>query len=51
VGVVRDFRIGRDLSLGIGGLADVNFVPGALAGAYGGRNPVGAMAFVRVKVG
>jgi hypothetical protein len=50
VGAVRDFRIGRDLSLGVGGLADVNFVPGALAGAYGGRNPVGAMAFVRVKV-
>jgi hypothetical protein len=50
VGAVRDFRIGRDLSLGIGGLADVNFVPGALAGSYGGRNPVGAMAFARLKI-
>ena len=49
-GAVRDFRIARDLSLGFGGLVAVNFVPGALAADYGSRNPLGAMAFVRVKI-
>jgi hypothetical protein len=50
VGTVRDFRIAKDLSLGGGGLFAVNFVPDGLAPLYGGHNPTGAMAFVRLKL-
>jgi hypothetical protein len=50
IGAVRDFRIADHWSIGGGGLAAVNFVPDALAPAYGGHNPTGAMAFVRLKL-
>ena len=50
VGAVRDFRIADHFSLGAGGLVAINFVPGALDGLYGGSNPIGAMAFVRLKL-
>ena len=50
LGAVRDFRIANHFSLGAGGLFAVNFVPEDLAGFYGGRNPTGAMAFVRLKL-
>jgi hypothetical protein len=50
IGTVRDFRIADHWSVGGGGLVAVNFVPDALAPAYGGHNPTGAMAFVRVKL-
>ncbi|GAA4037875.1 hypothetical protein GCM10022281_18180 [Sphingomonas rosea] len=50
-GAVRDFRIADRVKLGVGGLLSVNFVPAGLAPEYGGRNPLGAMAFVRLKVG
>ena len=50
LGAVRDFRIGDHFSLGAGGLAALNFVPGALQPLYGGPNPVGVMGFVRVKL-
>ena len=50
LGAVRDFRIAKNWSIGAGGLFAVNFVPDALAGAYDGHNPVGAMAFVRLKL-
>jgi hypothetical protein len=50
LGAVRDFRVADHLSLGAGGLFAVNFVPDALASAYGGRNPSGAMGFVRLKL-
>jgi hypothetical protein len=50
VGALRDFRIADHLALGAGGLFSVNFVPNALAPAYGSRHPTGAMAFVRLKV-
>jgi hypothetical protein len=49
-GFVRDFRIAQNLSLGAGGLFSLNFVPDALAPLYGGNNPTGAMAFVRLKL-
>jgi hypothetical protein len=49
-GAVRDFRVGDHLSLGAGGLFAINFVPEALAPAYGGRNPTGTMGFVRLKL-
>jgi hypothetical protein len=50
IGAVRDFRIADHLSLGAGGLFAVNFVPDALAESYGSHNPVGAMAFIRLKL-
>jgi hypothetical protein len=50
LGAVRDFRIAEHLSLGAGGLVSVNFVPDSIAPLYGGNNPLGAMAFLRLKV-
>lgn len=50
IGAVRDFRISDHFSLGAGGLIALNFVPGALQPLYGGANPVGSMAFVRLKL-
>ena len=49
-GAVRDFKLADHLSVGAGGLLSVNFVPDALAPLYGGHNPLGAMAFVRMKL-
>jgi hypothetical protein len=50
LGAVSDVSLADHLSLGAGGLVAVNFVPRALAPLYGGGNPLGAMAFVRVKL-
>ena len=50
VGVVRDVRIAKNVSMGVGGLVSVNAVPDALAPLYGGNNPVGAMGFVRLRL-
>jgi hypothetical protein len=50
LGAVRDFRVAEHLSIGAGGLFAVNFVPDSLAPLYGGNNPVGAMAFLRLKL-
>ena len=50
LGLLRDFSIADHVSLGAGGLFSVNFVPDELAPPYGGRNPAGAMAFVRLKL-
>ena len=49
-GAVRDFRVADHLSLGIGGLLAVNFVPDGLAPLYDGANPTGAMGFLRLKL-
>jgi hypothetical protein len=51
IGAVRDFAIAEHLSVGLGGLFAVNFVPDGLASAYGGHNPAGAMLFARLKLG
>jgi len=48
-GAVRDFALAPHLTLGIGALAALNFVPRALKASYGG-DPRGAMAFVRLKI-
>jgi hypothetical protein len=48
-GAIRDFRIASHLRFGIGAQYALNFVPGALSGAYDG-NPKGALAFFRLKV-
>ena len=50
LGAVRDFKLAEHWSLGVGGLVAVNFVPDGLAPLYGGHNPLGAMAFVRLKL-
>jgi hypothetical protein len=50
LGALRDFKIAEHFSLGVGGLFSVDFVPDALAPSYGGHNPTGAMAFVRLKL-
>lgn len=50
LGVVRDFRIAKTVSLGLGGLVSINAVPDALAPLYGGNNPLGAMGFVRLRL-
>ena len=49
-GAIRDFRLTRHVSAGLGGLVSVNFVPAQLAPDYGGNSPVGTMAFVRLKL-
>ncbi|WP_205123584.1 hypothetical protein [Cognatilysobacter lacus] len=50
LGVVRDFKVAQHLSLGAGGLFAVNFIPDSLRDAYGSNHPLGAMAFVRLKL-
>jgi len=50
IGAVRDFAIAGHLSVGAGGLLALNFVPDALAPLYGGRNPIGTMEFIRLKL-
>jgi hypothetical protein len=50
LGAVRDFSIADHLALGAGALVALNFVPDALAPLYGGKNPLGTMAFVRLKL-
>ncbi len=49
LGAIRDFRLGRHVRLGLGGLYARNFVPAGLEALYGG-DPDGAMLFVRLKV-
>jgi hypothetical protein len=50
LGAIHDFAIANHVSLGLGGLAAVNFVPDDLAPRYGGNNPIGTMGFVRLKL-
>jgi hypothetical protein len=49
-GAIRDFELAEHFSLGLGGLVSLNFVPDGLSSEYSGKNPLGTMAFVRVKV-
>jgi hypothetical protein len=48
-GIARDVDVAGPLTMVVGGLASVNFIPDALKADYG-RTPVGAMAFVRLKL-
>jgi len=50
-GAVRDFTISPSARLGVGGLMSLNFVPDGLEEEYGSSTPLGAMAFVRLKLG
>jgi hypothetical protein len=49
-GAIHDWKVAKHLKLGLGGLYAWNHVPDALAAAYGGNNPNGAMGFVRLKI-
>ena len=51
VGGVYDVPLSDTVSIGIGGLYSLNFVPEGLEHAYGERNPSGAMGFVRLTIG
>ncbi len=50
VGAIRDFRVGRDFVVGVGGLVARSFTPGGLDGSYGGDRTSG-MGFVRFGLG
>jgi hypothetical protein len=50
LGVIRDFRLSDHVKIGVGALYAFNFVPRALAPLYGGSDPQGAMAFIRLKI-
>jgi hypothetical protein len=50
VGALKDFRIAQHIAFGAGGLIALNFVPASIAPLYGGSNPTGMMAFVRLKL-
>jgi hypothetical protein len=49
IGAIRDFRLTRHVSAGVGALYAFNFVPETLAPLYGRTDPQGAMAFIRLK--
>lgn len=49
IGAIRDFRLTAHISVGVGALYALNFVPEALATLYGRTDPQGAMAFIRLK--
>jgi hypothetical protein len=49
LGVIHDWLAAKHAKIGLGGLYDFDFVPAALAAAYG-SSPHGAMAFVRLKL-
>jgi len=50
LGLIRDFRAGGHLRIGLGALYAVNVVPVALRPDYGQGTPAGTMAFIRLKI-
>ncbi len=48
LGVARDLALSGPFKVTAGMTGTVNFVPSGLAGSYGGKHPLGGMAFVRV---
>jgi len=48
-GAIRDFSVAPHVRLGLGALYAFDFVPAPLRASYG-RNPQGAMAFIRLRV-
>jgi hypothetical protein len=50
LGYIRDFRLGSHGLWGVGGLGTVSFLPSALEPAYGKKNPLSFMLFVRAKL-
>lgn len=50
LGAIRDFRLSQHVVFGVGALAQQNFASDDLEPSYDG-DPVGAMGFVRLKIG
>lgn len=50
VGISRDFRVAENVTLSLGALVSQNWTSSALSPLYDG-DPMGAMAFVRFKIG
>lgn len=50
VGLARDVNLAGPFGTTVGALGSVNFVPEGLRAEYGGRHPLGAMAFVRFRI-
>jgi hypothetical protein len=50
IGLVRDFRVSEHVTLALGALVSHNWVSDALSPLYDG-DPMGGMAFVRLKIG
>jgi hypothetical protein len=50
LGVARDFDLSGPFGLTVGALGAVNFVPRGLSAEYGGKHPLGGMAFVRLRL-
>jgi hypothetical protein len=49
LGYIRDLVRGAGMTLGVGARGTANFVPSELEAAYGARNPLGGMIFLRVR--
>jgi hypothetical protein len=49
-GAIRDWALAEHVTFGVGALASTHLAPEALEASYGG-DPMGAMAFVRLKIG
>jgi hypothetical protein len=49
LGYIRELARGRDVTLGLGAIGTVNFVPGAIESEYGSRTPLGMMVFLRLR--
>jgi hypothetical protein len=49
-GAIRDWTLAEHVTFGVGALASTHLAPEALEASYGG-DPMGAMAFVRLKIG
>ena len=50
LGLARDVDLRGPLGMTVGALASVNFIPDGLRADYGKRHPLGAMAFLRLRV-
>ena len=50
MGLARDVDLAGPVGMTFGALGSVNFIPDGLRAEYGGRHPLGAMAFVRLRI-
>lgn len=48
-GYIRELARGRDVTIGLGATATVNYVPAAIESDYGSRTPLGLMVFLRLR--
>jgi hypothetical protein len=50
LGLARDVDLAGPVGITVGALASVNFIPEGLRAEYGRKHPLGAMAFVRLRL-